>query len=1253
MTNTPTAHVTRTRWVALSVVVLLGLGLWAATRPDRRSDEPSDAETRSAEPRNSAAVPPPALAAPPSRVTAAVARSGRGSVSGVVRHRDGTPAVASVAVVRSRAIVMSRPRPRGEETVWEASVLEETSPPRPDVVAQSADDGRFEVDRLGAGMYYLVATTQDGARGTSMASLVADGARVEENIEVSRGDRTLRGHVMHADGTPFRGTVSAKPAPEDGRTGFTGPFVTQPLDANGRFVLSGLESDALGVVVVGADSFFVARTRVVIPAEGEWVLVVNRGLSKANGQVVSDADGAPVAGATVRGGFTIAGCQIAFRTSSDADGRFEVPVAGEEGAVSVYSRGYVPVETQGFRSGAAVEIRLTRGARIEGRATFAVDGTPVEGATVYLALADEFDPVGPEAQPTTTDAQGRFAFEGLEAGDGMLVVEGRGFTTKGLADMRDDGFNPLAIGVLAGQTTRVEIAVVRGSVVRGVVVDAAGVAVPGATVAWLLEGGYSLDRYHSYGLHTTTSVVSGADGRFTLDDLPAGASVELMAKAPRHAWSRTTVRTLSAERPLDVTIRFPDERWIAVTVLDATSGRPISGASVSAGRANGEAVTGADGTARAGPFEPDVTSLDVEAPEYLPAKASIGEGVAVVRLDRGVTLEGRVNLPDGSPAAGATIVLSVTGSRFEVLMKSLRGRPVWHTAADGTFHISGLPRDQIGIQAAYTRDGEDWTASARGTPGDVPVRLALARVERRRESPKVVLLLRVLGPDGRPVPVAEGTYETDAGKPRTFDVAEGRAELVGSKAGGRVEVWGARTRAGERLPFGPGRLDRLESPSGKVEVRLPADRPIVGRVRTADGAGVPNVGVSAERTNDSGAPSGASFVPNHERVRTDADGAFRVGGIGEGEYRLSISAPRDFAPIEPIPVRAGAVELDVVLRASPAVEVTVLDAAGRPIESASVEPDDGSTAVASDETGVARLRGLDARKTYVLTVRPPDARDDLASATIDSFEPGNCTVRLGRGYSVSGFVRDAAGRTVVGVRVHWHSERTDDRRSGSEPVRSDGSFTLRNLPEGEIALEAEADGSPEASHAKAQVTAGAKGVVLVVDVGVSLAIRIENWPSEFHSGEAGVWPEGAGPLERGASTTRWVDADGTVAFHGLRPGVAYTLAVKPVDGLTLVRSGLRPGPDEVRLRLVPGKSIRGRIVVPPGVHGVTVRADLGLDEFDSVPGVVRDDGTYEIRGLADALWHVCASARAGGNDWRAEGSARAGESLDLTPAPGR
>jgi hypothetical protein len=121
--------------------------------------------------------------------------------------------------------------------------------------------------------------------------------------------------------------------------------------------------------------------------------------------------------------------------------------------------------------------------------------------------------------------------------------------------------------------------------------------------------------------------------------------------------------------------------------------------------------------------------------------------------------------------------------------------------------------------------------------------------------------------------------------------------------------------------------------------------------------------------------------------------------------------------------------------------------------------------------------------------------------------------------------------------------------------------------------------------------------------------------------------------------------DGHVAFGGLRVGGHYTLAVGPNrDGLCAWRDELSPGDDLFEIDMEAGLTIRGRILLAPGAQAPEV---LAVRAGIPVRGVVNEDGTYEISGLADGLWQVRVVATLGDAEVEARADVAAGGEADL------
>jgi protocatechuate 3,4-dioxygenase beta subunit len=280
-----------------------------------------------------------------------------------------------------------------------------------------------------------------------------------------------------------------------------------------------------------------------------------------------------------------------------------------------------------------------------------------------------------------------------------------------------------------------------------------------------------------------------------------------------------------------------------------------------------------------------------------------------------------------------------------------------------------------------------------------------------------------------------------------------------------------------------------------LEVRLPRERTIEGRVVAPDGKGVADARVRADPIGPPGPDYPQHDAPVHwwlaEDLRTDAEGRFRIGRLGEGRHRVFALPPSAFAPPVPLVASAGAADVVLLARPGTTAEVRVLDPDGVPVAGAHVvvaprrDTDveltvanllgryGSGTEFVADAGGTARVAGLDAEARYVLGVRAPSVRKDLAPHVERDWSPGSLTVRLARGLVVAGVVRDAEGRPVAGAFLRAEGE---DGVSLFQETRDDGSFRFSGLPAGRVLLR-----GVGAGISSRRVAAGAEDVVLVVE----------------------------------------------------------------------------------------------------------------------------------------------------------------------------
>jgi len=270
------------------------------------------------------------------------------------------------------------------------------------------------------------------------------------------------------------------------------------------------------------------------------------------------------------------------------------------------------------------------------------------------------------------------------------------------------------------------------------------------------------------------------------------------------------------------------------------------------------------------------------------------------------------------------------------------------------------------------------------------------------------------------------------------------------------------------------------------------------------------------------------------------------------------------------------------------------------------------------------LLGLDPDVAYTLWVHAEE-RGDLAPLLRRAWRPADVTIRLERGRGVSGVVRDRAGTPLAGARVR---ARTSDGRSAVVTADEGGRFRTGPLAPGPVAMLATiADAYGRV--AEATVESGSTDVVLTLDLGLSFTARIENWSERTADHEDAVLREEGD--EDGAHWGRVSEA-GVFTVRGLREGAKYTFSMGPdARDLVAYARGLVASSNELKLRLVPSRSVRVAVAWPTAAKGKDVGARG--PEYEAVCDE-KPDGTYLVRGIpTGAACKVTASATVNGAGW--------------------
>jgi hypothetical protein len=218
---------------------------------------------------------------------------------------------------------------------------------------------------------------------------------------------------------------------------------------------------------------------------------------------VRRAGGAPVQGATVtlidRNGNQVG------RGQSEPDGSFLLRTPGAASytlvAAATAHRPQAVTVLVGSRP-ADVDLLLTGTSSLTGTVRAASDGTPVPGATASLA-----DESGEIVAVGRTGQTGRFLLAGLTAGSYTLAVSAP--PTSASAPHCAPAAVPVTIAE-GGQTTR-DMELASGGRLEGAVRTPAGRPVPDAQITVIDAAG-----------NVTAAATTGPDGKYLLDNLPAG-----------------------------------------------------------------------------------------------------------------------------------------------------------------------------------------------------------------------------------------------------------------------------------------------------------------------------------------------------------------------------------------------------------------------------------------------------------------------------------------------------------------------------------------------------------------------------------------------------------------------------------------------------------------------------------------------------------------------------------------------------------
>ena len=450
-------------------------------------------------------------------------------LSGVVKDKEGKP-IAGAEVQVNRSVQMTGGR--GGNMVSFATV--ESVRPR----TETDFEGKFGFKGLSAGDYDVTVSKPGFTRSVSNGVKTGEGSAPLE-LTLNPG-ASIAGRLVQPNGLTVTGySVSARSSAGAGAGG--GPGMTMiggrgnaaaQADPDGGFILDGLvPGTAYDLSIFGPGEFRgdAKKKSVVAPASDVDIEVAARG--RLTGRVIDAATGAPVtefeasySQARLGGGMVVMvrgpGGDANRRTPfSSPDGTFafeDVPPGNWD--ISVWAKTYQEARTAGIALAAGetktVDVKAARGLVIRGRVVDARGGRGVQDASVSARNSAAggggamfiLDPSGGEGGVVITDADGRFEITGQSPGAYQLTARHSLFS-EGSARL-----------TLEDKDGVIEIPVVAGGAIGGVVLSSQGAPLAGAEVS--LQNGADGGGMR-LGLDGQNTLTDGL-GRFRFEHLAAG-----------------------------------------------------------------------------------------------------------------------------------------------------------------------------------------------------------------------------------------------------------------------------------------------------------------------------------------------------------------------------------------------------------------------------------------------------------------------------------------------------------------------------------------------------------------------------------------------------------------------------------------------------------------------------------------------------------------------------------------------------------